>query len=176
MFAAGLVIGFSMFAQIEPKFEMDESFNGAREVLKKLAAHSPQAEHYFEILTGFADAIQRHRQHLAREKRRSQNKYVNQILTLDVGQNPVDIPSADTAQTSGGHSPTTNGNLSSMLPESLREPDETADFQQSFVFDPNQLPVDGGGDFDFGMFGWDNFAMQVSENFNFDTDLVWNVP
>ncbi|KIV95395.1 hypothetical protein PV10_03059 [Exophiala mesophila] len=176
MFAAGLVIGFSMFAQAEPKFEMDEAFNGAREVLKKLSPHSPQAEHYYEILTGFADAIQRHRQHLAREKRRSQNKYVNQILTFDVSQNPVDMQSADTVQTSRGDSPTANGNLASILPENLRDLDETADFQQSFVFDPNQLPVDGGGDFDFGIFGWDNFAMQVSENFNFDTDLVWDVP
>lgn len=180
MFAAGLVIGFSMFAQAEPKFEMDESFNGAREVLKKLSDHSPQAEHYYEILTGFADAIQRHRQHLAREKRKSQNKYVNQILRLDMNNQPG----------LGNHHP---GSQSTFSPQSLsRDLADAAastlaaedvsvlggdsDYPQPFqLFDASQLPVDGGGGFDFGMFGWDNFAMQISENFTFDDDTVWDL-
>jgi hypothetical protein len=173
MFAAGLVIGFSMFAQAEPKFEMDESFNGAREVLKKLSDHSPQAEHYYEILTGFADAIQRHRQHLAREKRRSQNKYVNQILKLDMNQSSSNPQSTFSPQTL---SRDLADAASSTLAAEDVGPLGDSDYPQPFqLYDPSQLPVDGGGGFDFGMFGWDNFAMQISENFNFDNDAVWDL-
>ena len=172
MFAAGLVIGFSMFAQAEPKFEMDASFNGAREVLKMLSDHSAQAEHYYEILTGFSEAIQRHRQHLSREKRRSHNKYVNQILKLDIGQSASDSQpnfsprtlSRDMAD-AASNTPIADYGLEGGL-----------EYQQPFqLVDATQLPVDGGGGFDFGMFGWDNFTMQISENFNFDNDALWDL-
>lgn len=169
MFAAGLVIGFSMFVQAEPKYEMDDSFNGAREVLKKLSNHSPQAEHYYEILTGFADAIQRHRQVLSREKRRSHNKYVNQILKIDVNQTSSETPSQ--------FSPHGFSRDLADLPADTVIEDSGAvgdvDYEQPFqLFDATQLPVDGGGGFDFGIFGWDNFAMQISENFNFVNDAL----
>lgn len=187
MFAAGLVIGFSMFAQAEPKFEMDESFNGAREVLKKLSDHSPQAEHYYEILTGFADAIQRHRQHLAREKRKSQNKYVNQILRLDMNNNQTTVGNHHASHHNNNHHQSTfspqslsrdlaDAAASTLAAEDVSVLGGDSDYPQPFqLFDASQLPVDGGGGFDFGMFGWDNFAMQISENFTFDNDTVWDL-
>lgn len=200
-----------MFAQGESPFDMDESFNGAREVLKKLAEHSPQAEHYYEILTGFADAIQRHRQHLSREKRRASGKYVNRILSLDVNVN---------INVGGGGSDSHNNsivNISGAASQAAFSPgilggsrgrgrdrdrdrgtvDSTtqltdiefaagaatggedsdvpplahaahADSQTPFqLLGTPHFPVDSGG-FDFGLFGWDNFAMQISENFSFD--------
>lgn len=171
MFAAGLVLGFSMFAQGESRFDMDNSFHGAREVLKKLADYSPQAEHYYEILTGFADAIQRYRQHLSRDKWRNKNKYVNQILTLDMN-------------------PSVSGSQSDLSPRALsRDPADSVSeaavadgtlgnfgFQGPFQFsDTTQLPMEGGGGFDFGLFGWDNFAMQISENFSFDNEPAWGI-
>ncbi len=35
-----------------------------------------------------------------------------------------------------------------------------------------EFPADmgDGGGFDLGLFGWDNLAMQITENFAFDTD------
>ncbi|KAJ9617811.1 uncharacterized protein PV06_06239 [Exophiala oligosperma] len=201
VFAAGLVLGFSMFAQGESPFDMDESFNGAREVLKKLAEHSPQAEHYYEILTGFADAIQRHRQHLSREKRRASNKYVNRILSLDVNvgthNNNNTATSVSGAASQVGFSPGMLGSrdkdtadssyqltdLGSMAAEAangggdsdvaqplvdthIHADGQTTPFQ--LLGTTPQFAVDTGGGFDFGLFGWDNFAMQISENFSFD--------
>ena len=173
MFAAGLILGFSMFAQGETKFEMDAAFNGAREVLKKLSENSPQAEHYYEILTGFADAIQRHRQHLSREKRRSNNKYVSQLLTLDVNPSGTGSPQAtfsprtpsrDLADGMSAETPAPDG-------ERLSE----FDYQAAYPLpDTTQFPMEGGG-FDFGLFGWDNFAMQISENFVFENDPSWGM-
>ncbi|KIX00330.1 uncharacterized protein Z518_10469 [Rhinocladiella mackenziei CBS 650.93] len=179
MFAAGLVLGFSMFAQREARYDMDESFNGAREVLKKLSEHSPQAEHYYEILTGFADAIQRHRQHLSREKRRSNNRYVNQILTLDVSRSvagsqarlsPGTLPRgpADGASTSETD-PTAGARFGEF------DYHGGASHPQFQMPDVTQLPIESGGGFDFGLFGWDNFAMQISENFSLDNESAWNM-
>lgn len=190
-----------MFAQGESPFDMDESFNGAREVLKKLAEHSPQAEHYYEILTGFADAIQRHRQHLSREKRRASNKYVNRILSLDVNvgthNNNNTATSVSGAASQVGFSPGMLGSrdkdtadssyqltdLGSMAAEAangggdsdvaqplvdthIHADGQTTPFQ--LLGTTPQFAVDTGGGFDFGLFGWDNFAMQISENFSFD--------
>ncbi|KIW17522.1 hypothetical protein PV08_04716 [Exophiala spinifera] len=202
VFAAGLVLGFSMFAQGESPFDMDESFNGAREVLKKLAEHSPQAEHYYDILIGFADAIQRHRQHLSREKRRASGKYVNRILSLDVnvnlggggGSNTKNNANISSAGSQATFSPGSILDLrdrdrdtvasstnqmtdvefaasatpadADVLPSSLAH--AHADGQTPFqLLGTPHFPVDSGG-FDFGLFGWDNFAMQISENFSFD--------
>ncbi|KAH0842483.1 putative Fungal specific transcription factor [Fonsecaea pedrosoi] len=181
VFAAGLVLGFSMFALSESRFDMDDSFNNAREVLRNLSLQSPQAEHYYEILSGFADVILRHRQHLSREKRRFKNKYVDQILTLDVS------PSAAGSQsTSSPRTPlSTERNLgvvdSAVAGGSIIGGDDGG---LGSEFDPNeqlqmtdysQWPLENGGGFDFGMFGWDNFAMQISENFSLDNEAAWGV-
>ncbi|KAK5461229.1 hypothetical protein LTS15_003292 [Exophiala xenobiotica] len=198
VFAAGLVLGFSMFTHGELPFDMDESFNGAREVLKKLAEHSPQAEHYYEILTAFADAIQRHRQHLSRDQRRASNKYVNRILSLDL-VNPASTGSTSSglqsAGSGSGFSPrsTARDHLPMVVDDGNLA--ETVDNTRSFgEIGPQQqtqqmpfqipgtpslhLPSDGGGgnNFDFSLFGWDDFAMQMSENFSFDNyENTWGV-
>ncbi len=172
VFAAGLALGFSMFAHSESPFDMDESFNGAREVLKKLAEHSPQAEHYYEILTAFADAIQRHRQHLSREKRRASNKYVSRILSLDVnptasGPHSGFSPGSTSRDPVDGNSETVDTRFGEIDPET----------QMPFQIPGTpQLPSDGGGGFDFSLFGWDNFAVQISENFSFDNyENAWGL-
>ncbi len=171
MFAAGLVLGFSMFAQGESRFDMDSSFHGVREVLQMLSEHSPKAEHYYEILTGFADAIQRHRQLLSREKRRSNNKYVHQILTLEVdpsvsGSQSTFSPRQPSRDVADAASATTAAD------GETGELDYPGPFQP---LDSTQLPLEAAGGFDFGLFGWDNFAMQISENFSYDGDPTWGV-
>ncbi|EXJ53745.1 uncharacterized protein A1O5_12994 [Cladophialophora psammophila CBS 110553] len=192
VFAAGLVLGFSMFVQGESRFDMDDSFNNAREVLRNLSVHSPQAEHYYEILSGFADVIQRHRQHLSREKRRFKNKYVDQILTLDVSPSAAGSQSTysprtpqssdhglgvpDTAVASGA---ATGGGGGGAGAGAGGEGAVESDFDLHGTLQMTDLshwPLENGGGFDFGMFGWDNFAMQISENFSFDTEpVVWDV-
>ncbi|OAP56024.1 hypothetical protein AYL99_10176 [Fonsecaea erecta] len=180
IFAAGLVLGFSMFVQGESRFDMDDAFSNAREVLGNLSIHSPQAEHYYEILTGFADVIQRHRQHLSREKRRHKNKYVDQILTLDIspsagGSQSNSSPRTPLSNDRGTGAPdhaTPNGSVTGGGNFSAAEFDLNGPLQMA---DYSQWPLEHGGGFDFGMFGWDNFAMQISENFPFDNEAVWGV-
>lgn len=176
MFAAGLVLGFSMFARAE-RFDMDDAFHGAREVLKKLAEHSPQAEQYYEILTAFADAIQRHRQHLSREKRRAKNKYVNQILKMDVSNPNASVGGSSQSPFSPRTPLRDSGDGGSITPAPVGRPAPAGDFDFQAALqmmpDANQLAVEGSAGFDFGLFGWDNFAMQISENFSFDPDQSW---
>ena len=166
MFAAGLVLGFSMFAQGDSRYDMDDSFGNAREVLRSLSAQSPQAEHYYEILTGFADVIQRRRQRLSRGNRSNKNKYVDQILTFDV------TPSASRSQSALPPETPQSRDPSAGIQETSAASDATGDanFQ---IPDLHPWPLENGGEFDFGMFGWDNFAMQISENFTFDNNPYW---
>ncbi|KAF2160630.1 hypothetical protein M409DRAFT_70365 [Zasmidium cellare ATCC 36951] len=83
MFAAGLLLGFSMFAQVEPVPEVDGAFQNAISVLEQLGQLSPQARHYFEILSTFSDAIYARREQLGRERRKKSDRYVSQIFTAD---------------------------------------------------------------------------------------------
>ncbi|OCT46039.1 putative Fungal specific transcription factor [Cladophialophora carrionii] len=168
IFAAGLVLGFSMFAQGDSRFDMDDSFSNAREVLRSLSAESPQAEHYYEILMGFADVIQRRRQHLSRGRRSSRNKYVDQILTFDV------TPSASRSQSTLSPGTPQSRGPGQGMPDASATDDGAGDFEFQMP-DLSQWPLENGGGFDFGMFGWDNFAMQISENFSFDNDSSWGV-
>ena len=155
-----------MFAQGESPFDMDQSFNGAREVLKKLADHSPQAEEYSGILIAFADAIQRHRQHLSREKR--PNKYVSRILSLEF--NPGETGSQP------AFSPPTTSSIQAN--QHMDIPDQTvADLSSSHLPATSALPhLEEDGTFDVGLFGWDSFAMQITENFSYDNyDSTWGL-
>lgn len=83
MFAAGLLLGFSMFAQTEPAPEIDEAFQNAIAVLERLAQLSPQARHYFEILTTFSDAIFIRRDQIGKERQRKSDRFVSQIFTAE---------------------------------------------------------------------------------------------
>jgi hypothetical protein len=173
MFAAGLVIGFSMFAQGDTKCEMDDAFGAAREVLERLAPHSPQAAHYYEILSGFSDAIQRHREQSAREKRPANSKYVEQIITLNVGR----VGQESNVQISSRASPDSVHDPALEIP--AETPAGTPDLDDvSFepIFDPENaghFSLQDGSGFDFGILGWDNFAMQVSEGFNLSKEGAW---
>ncbi|EXJ65517.1 hypothetical protein A1O7_01858 [Cladophialophora yegresii CBS 114405] len=168
VFAAGLVLGFSIFAQGDSRFDMDDSFSNAREVLRSLSAESPQAEHYYEILAAFADVIQQRRQHLSRGSRSSRNKYVDQILTFDI------TPSASRSQSTLSHGTPSSKGQGPGMPEASATDEGAGDFEFQMP-ELSQWPLENRGGFDFGMFGWDNFAMQISENFSFDNDPAWGV-
>lgn len=93
MFAAGLLLGFSMFAHSEESSsssslllpDVDEAFHNAIAVLERLASVSPQARHYLEILRTLSDAIVARREQVGREQRRRKrsNPYVSQIFTAE---------------------------------------------------------------------------------------------
>ncbi|KJZ78207.1 hypothetical protein HIM_02245 [Hirsutella minnesotensis 3608] len=84
VFAAGLVLGFEIFAKRSVDVSIDSAFNGARDTLSLFTLQSPQAAHYHEILTLLTNAISKQREKLT-SKRRS--RYVSKILTLQSDEN-----------------------------------------------------------------------------------------
>lgn len=81
IFAAGLILGFHLFAQREVDYGIETSFSKARVILDMLSAQSPQAAHYFEILTMLSKAIAKQRTQQAGSRDRS--RYVKKLFTLD---------------------------------------------------------------------------------------------
>lgn len=79
LFAAGLILGFEMFAKREMDYGIEMAFRRAREVLDFLAVQSPQAAHYSEILTLLSKAVDRQRERLLGQGR---SKYVSRILPM----------------------------------------------------------------------------------------------
>ncbi|KAB8265889.1 hypothetical protein BDV32DRAFT_134498 [Aspergillus pseudonomiae] len=88
LFAAGLVLGFSLLAEGQTTSEICDAFHGACRLLGSLGHLSPQAAQYHRILTSFSEAIDVYRERLRRERHEARTPFVERILTLD--------PSSDT--------------------------------------------------------------------------------
>ncbi|KAJ5945893.1 hypothetical protein N7454_002732 [Penicillium verhagenii] len=123
VFAAALVLGFSMFAHRDVDSEIDSAFKGALTILRMLARQSAQAAHYLEILTLLEAAITQQRQRLASQARQRRSQYVSRIFSLN------DSPTARTAQKQDENRPdnaaalsTQGGPLLSWIPQGNSEP------------------------------------------------------
>lgn len=82
MFAAGLLLGFSIFAQgSAADEETREAFNHACAVLEELSKLSPQAGHYHQILASFADASSLYQSNLVEERKSATGRYLEQVFT-----------------------------------------------------------------------------------------------
>ncbi|KAG5927096.1 hypothetical protein E4U53_002927 [Claviceps sorghi] len=79
VFAAGLVLGFELFAKRSNEYGVETAFVGAKDVLHFLSLQSPQAGHYYEILTLLSNEIAKQRQNVAVAGR---SQYVSKIFTL----------------------------------------------------------------------------------------------
>lgn len=82
VFAAALVLGFSMFCHRDVDSEIDSAFAGALSILRMLAHQSAQAAHYLEILTLLEGAVTQQRQRQAAQARQRRSRYVNRIFSL----------------------------------------------------------------------------------------------
>lgn len=76
MFAAGLILGFEIFTKRSIDHEIEAAFAGTTDVLGFLAASSPQAAHYLDILTSLANAAQK------RKASTRKNRYVSRIFSV----------------------------------------------------------------------------------------------
>ncbi|KAE8355619.1 hypothetical protein BDV28DRAFT_128549 [Aspergillus coremiiformis] len=92
LFAAGLVLGFSLLAEGQTTSEICHAFHGARRLLGSLGNSSPQAAQYHRILTSFSEAIDVYRNRLRRERLESRTPFVQRILTLDPSRGTDDDP------------------------------------------------------------------------------------
>ncbi|KAJ5120938.1 uncharacterized protein N7515_010326 [Penicillium bovifimosum] len=90
IFAAALVLGFSMFSHRDLDPETDEAYRGALTILRVLSLRSAQAAHYLEITTMLEAAIVQQRRRLSAQVRQQRNKYVSRIFSLS--DSPVTPP------------------------------------------------------------------------------------
>ncbi|KUL87911.1 hypothetical protein ZTR_03952 [Talaromyces verruculosus] len=90
VFAAGLILGFSLFAydDVESRNETESAFQSARHVLQNLANLSPQAKQYDEILTSFAEAIIKHRQQTSSARQKIADRYIDCVLDIGATMEP----------------------------------------------------------------------------------------
>ncbi|KAG4432988.1 hypothetical protein IFR05_011532 [Cadophora sp. M221] len=150
IFAAGLVLGFTLFANIEVSSEVENAFTGVRDVLKKLSHQSPQAEHYHDVLSSFSEAIVKRRKQIAQERRRATSQYVDRILVLDV-QNDQQQQQTSPISADADFSRIDADSIENWWNSEFPFATENADV----------LTAD-----------WDTFALQISENFTFDNEAV----
>ena len=85
IFAAGLVLGFSLLAEEGVNPESRDAFDGSRRLLSSLGRLSPQAAQYYRILSSFSEAIDTYRRQLQSERRDGRASYVERILSLEPG-------------------------------------------------------------------------------------------
>ncbi|KAJ9482753.1 hypothetical protein VN97_g10670 [Penicillium thymicola] len=95
IFAAALVLGFSMFSHRDVDSEIDDVFRGALTILRMLASQSAQAAHYLEIITKLEAVISKQRQQLAAQARQRRRQYVTRIFSLN------DTPATPQTQSGG---------------------------------------------------------------------------
>ena len=91
VFAAGLVLGFSLLVDSTKETDSDGAFLGSQQILQHLGRFSPQAAQYHHILTTFSDAIYAYREQLNHERRISKPRLVERILSLDQTSNGVGV-------------------------------------------------------------------------------------
>ncbi|GAB0137619.1 hypothetical protein EsDP_00005876 [Epichloe bromicola] len=147
VFAAGLVLGFEIFAKRSTEFHVETAFTGARDVLKFLATQSPQAGHYYEILTLLANAIAKQRQSVAATGR---SRYVSRIFTLP-----------ETKETTSEEPNEDQGRFTPMLANLVPTPMEDGGNWAT----RSQTPADAGQQEAF--LGWDSLDISQWDSFPF---------
>ncbi|KAJ5584812.1 uncharacterized protein N7459_004612 [Penicillium hispanicum] len=98
IFAAALVLGFSMFSHRAVDSEIDGAFAGAQVILRMLAHQSAQAAHYLEILTLLEAAVTQQRHGLAAQARQRRSQYVSRIFSMNDSPTPAHTQSEDEAR------------------------------------------------------------------------------
>ena len=143
---------------------------GARAVLQQIGRFSPQAKLYYEILSEFSDAISHYRMRMSRQTRRAVDQYIDQILVIDSVGNSTsqkrEAPSGDGSQPLLYPSPSGSkddndahhAHQDSMAVDSMLENTGNMDLGHG-----HSDEIDLMGEFQ----GWDDMALQLSENFSF---------
>ncbi|RGP80775.1 hypothetical protein FLONG3_1116 [Fusarium longipes] len=80
VFASGLILGLEIFAKYPVESDINNAFQGAKQVLTHLSTQSPQAAHYLDILTTLSGAIDQRR---SAESSTGRSRYVSKLFSLD---------------------------------------------------------------------------------------------
>ncbi|KAI6767700.1 hypothetical protein HG530_005709 [Fusarium avenaceum] len=144
VFASGLILGLEIFAKYPVESDINNAFQGAKEVLKHLSTQSPQAAHYLDILTTLSGAIDKRR---STETSTGRSRYVSKLFSLDT-------------PTQGAGSQAGQDMLDTMFPFTDGQPGQMVDdAMQDWVF---QQPE--GGDFSLD---WESLNVSLWDTYPF---------
>ncbi|KAF4454887.1 hypothetical protein F53441_2680 [Fusarium austroafricanum] len=144
VFASGLVLGLEIFAKYPVESDINNAFQGAKDVLRHLATQSPQAAHYLDILTTLSGAIDKRR---SNEASTGRSRYVSKLFSLDT---PAESSASQPAQVT----------LDDMFPFTLQTPQMGDETMQDWVF---QQPEGGG---DLGL-DWETLNVSLWDTYPF---------
>ena len=134
IFAAGLVLGFSLLVDTGTNTDSDGAFLSSQQVLQHLGRFSPQAAQYHHILATFSDAISVYKEQLNQERRKSKPRLVERILLLDQTGGRLGAPESSELSphdcTLGGKSVALEDGVTTYLPDPLTPQSVPVDWPQ----------------------------------------------
>lgn len=127
-------------------------------MLRKIGEASPQSRPYYETLSAFADTISAYRRKTCHKSRRMVDQYIDQILVIDVEQEPAsngDSTAAahTTASVSRGEH-AINGSLTSEDPTLIDLGQVDGNWFAQQTWDDEEI--------------WENVSMQFLDSFAID--------
>ncbi|KAL7796727.1 hypothetical protein V8C37DRAFT_408211 [Trichoderma ceciliae] len=152
IFAAGLILGFDMFAKRELDYEVEIAFRSAKDVLDFLGIQSPQAAHYSEILNLLSNAIVKQRMKLSSRPR---SRYVGKLLSFS--------REGDTSQDNGA-----NNDDETLLDNNTGLP--TGETDGVWIADLSGQHAEMDGDM---LRGWDSLDLSQWDSFPFYSPRVF---
>jgi hypothetical protein len=154
IFAAGLILGFDMFAKKELDYEVETAFRSAKDVLDFLGIQSPQAAHYSGILTLLSDAVVKQRM---KTPTRPRSRYVGKLISFS--------KEGDTGQDNGN----INDDSDVILPSNNSAP-ANGDIGGLWMPDISGQPTEVDGDM---LRGWDILDLSQWDSFPFYSPRVF---
>lgn len=163
LFAAGLVLGFSLLAPDVPP-NRGKAFHNALRVLDFLGHLSPQAAQYHRLLTSFSQAIDSFKTNSPIEQHHAGAPYVERLLSFNLAESPETHRTGETSQLregiGHGRSPEQSGRASDAISDLGDQPDLLS-------FDPT---VSGGEDLMLSLL-WDEGDVAFGESSVFDMSV-----
>lgn len=163
MFAAGLVLGFSLLAPDVPQ-NRGKAFHNALRVLDFLGHLSPQAAQYHRLLTSFSQAIDSFKTNSPIEQHHAGAPYVERLLSFNLAESPETHRNGETSQLresiEHGRSPERSGRAGDAIVDLGDQPDLLS-------FDPT---ASGGEDLMLSLL-WDDGDVAFGESSAFDMSM-----
>ncbi|KAK1623426.1 hypothetical protein BDP81DRAFT_384574 [Colletotrichum phormii] len=163
LFAAGLVLGFSLLAHDVPQ-NRGKAFHNALRVLDFLGHLSPQAAQYHRLLTSFSQAIDSFKTNSPTEYHQAGAPYVERLLSFNLAESPETNRIGDTSQPHEGARDSRRPERSTGAHDPARGGNDQLDL---FSFDPT---VSGGEDLMLSLL-WDDGDVSFGESSAFDMSI-----
>ncbi|KAK1526739.1 hypothetical protein CPAR01_13267 [Colletotrichum paranaense] len=163
LFAAGLVLGFSLLAPGVPQ-NRGKSFHSALRVLDFLGHLSPQAAQYHRLLTSFSQAIDSFKTNSPVEQHHAGAPYVERLLSFNLAESPETHRQGETSQL---RESIEHGRIQERSERAGDAIVDLGDRQDLLSFDPT---ASGGEDLMLSLL-WDDGDVAFGESSAFDMSM-----